>query len=46
MTVEKALDDLPATYTPDVFARKCNAVYQHVYDSYYGPGDNIYEKVA
>jgi type I restriction enzyme R subunit len=46
VTVEKALDDLPPTYTPEVFARKCNAVYQHVYDSYYGPGDNIYEKVA
>ena len=44
--VEQALDCLPATYTPDVYARKCNAVYEHIYDSYFGPDGSIYEKVA
>jgi type I restriction enzyme, R subunit len=36
------LDRLPDTYTPDIYASKCGAVYQHVYDSYYGPGQSIY----
>ena len=44
--IEEALDQLPATYSPELFARKRNAVYQHIFDAYYGPGDSIYEKVA
>src|SRR3972149_11521229 len=43
--IEEALDRLPATYSPELFARKRNAVYQHIFDAYYGPGDSIYEKV-
>ena len=38
-TIEGELDEpLPATYTPELFAKKCNVVYQHVYISYYGGG--------
>ena len=43
LTVEKTLDDeLPEPYTPALFNQKCEAVYQHIYDSYYGAGKSIY----
>ncbi len=42
-TVNNILDDeLPQPYTPDLFNRKSEAVYQHIYDSYYGEGKSIY----
>jgi type I restriction enzyme R subunit len=42
LVIEQVLDKLPAVYTPDLYQTKCSAVYQHVYDSYYGPGKSIY----
>lgn len=43
VTIEQQLDEgLPKTYTPELFAKKCNLVYQHVYDSYYGGGASVY----
>ncbi len=44
--VGKELDHLPDVYTPELFAKKCNLVYQHVYDSYYGAGLSIYGSAA
>jgi len=42
-TIETILDKmLPGTYTPEIYRQKCNVVYQHVYDSYYGAGKSIY----
>lgn len=42
-TVNNILDDeLPQPYTPDLFNRKSEAVYQHIYESYYGEGKSIY----
>lgn len=41
-TVRKLLDDLPRAYTPELYQQKCDAVYQHVYDSYRGEGQSIY----
>ena len=42
-TVSNILDDeLPLPYTPELFNRKSEAVYQHIYDSYYGEGKSIY----
>jgi len=42
-TIETLLDqELPRAYTPDIYQHKCDAVYQHVYDSYYGQGKSIY----
>ena len=47
VTIEKVLDGgLPEAYTRDVFATKTTAVFQHVYDSYYGAGRSVYEAVA
>ena len=43
VTIEKLLDaELPEKYTPEIFKEKCQLVYQHVYDSYYGSGQSIY----
>ncbi len=41
-TVETVLDRLPRTYTPALYEQKCEAVYQHVFDSYSGQGQGIY----
>ena len=47
VTIEETLDQgLPATYDQTLFTQKCEAVYQHVYDSYFGQGRSIYEHVA
>jgi type I restriction enzyme, R subunit len=42
LTVETKLDELPAVYSPDLFRQKCDAVYLHVYDSYWDDGRSIY----
>jgi type I restriction enzyme R subunit len=43
VTIEKLLDEnLPRVYTPELFAEKSAAIFQHVYDSYYGAGRSIY----
>ncbi len=43
VTIEKLLDKgLPRAYTPELFEQKTSAVFQHVYDAYYGAGRSIY----
>ena len=43
LAVENILDDeLPQPYTPELFNQKSEAVYQHIYDSYYGEGKSVY----
>lgn len=43
LTVENILDDeLPQPYTPELFNQKSEAVYQHIYDAYYGEGKSVY----
>lgn len=43
LTVRKMLDEgLPRSYTPAPYERKCDEVYQHIYDSYFGQGRSIY----
>lgn len=42
-TIEKVLDDeLPRSYTTDLYRKKCEFVYQHIYDNYYGAGKSLY----
>jgi type I restriction enzyme R subunit len=41
-TVETMLDQLPRTYTPELYDKKCDLVYQHVFDSYSGQGTSLY----
>ncbi len=43
VTIETLLDDgLPRAYTPELFDAKTEAVFQHVYDAYYGAGQSVY----
>jgi type I restriction enzyme R subunit len=43
VTIEKLLDQgLPKAYTPELFEQKTTAVFQHVYDAYYGAGHSVY----
>ena len=46
-TIESILDEcLPRSYTPEIYEEKCNFVYQHIYDSYYGVGESLYSKMG
>ena len=43
LTVEQALDSgLPESYSSTLYQRKCEEVFQHIYDSYFGQGQSIY----
>ncbi|MEE9443215.1 MAG: type I restriction endonuclease subunit R [candidate division Zixibacteria bacterium] len=43
VTIEKLLDEgLPSVYTPELFDQKTTAIFQHVYDAYYGAGRSVY----
>jgi len=42
VSIEDTLDLLPRIYTPNLFQNKCDLVYQHVYDSYFGSEQSIY----
>jgi len=45
VTIEKLLDQrLPRAYTPELFEQKATAVFQHVYDAYYGAGRSVYAR--
>jgi type I restriction enzyme R subunit len=46
LAIEEALDRLPQRYTPELYRQKCEAVYLHVYDAYYGAGRSIYAQAA
>jgi len=42
-TIEIILDKgLPDTYSKSLYQEKCNRIYQHIYDSYYGSGKSVY----
>jgi len=43
LTIETVLDELPRVFTPEVWQAKCDLVYQHVFDSYAGAGQSVYE---
>ncbi len=41
--IEQILDEeLPPVYDRNVFTRKCDMIYQHIYDNYTGPNQSIY----
>jgi type I restriction enzyme R subunit len=46
LTVEEELDRLPESYTPEIYQKKCEAVYEHIYDSYFGVGRSTYSVAA
>ena len=44
--VEIGLDQLPEVYSKQIYIEKCDLVYGHIYDSYYGEGRSIYSVAA
>jgi type I restriction enzyme R subunit len=43
VTIEDIFDRrLPQAYNTELYQKKCDAVYQHVYDSYFGAGKSVY----
>ena len=46
VTVQTVLDELPECYTQEIYDQTCEVVYQHIFDSYYGNGDSIYDITA
>lgn len=47
VTIEEVLDvGLPRAYSPECYQQKCDLVYQHVYDSYYGQGKSVYSGMS
>jgi type I restriction enzyme R subunit len=46
VTVEETLDRLPEAFTRQIYAQKCDVVYQHVFDSYWDNGRSAYELAA
>ncbi len=42
VVIQQNLERLPKTYMPDLYRAKCDVVYQHVFDSYYGEGQSVY----
>lgn len=46
LAIEEVLDQLPQSYSSSLYERKCQDVYQHVYDSYYGQGRSIYAQAS
>lgn len=46
VTVEETLDRLPEKYTRQIYAQKCDAVYQHVFESYLDDGTSVYGHAA
>ncbi len=41
-TIQEILDELPRTYTKELYEQKCDAVYQHFYEAYMGQGKSVY----
>ncbi len=46
LTIEKILDQLPENYSNNIYQQKCNQIYLHIYDSYFGQNKSIYEDSA
>ncbi len=46
VAVEETLDRLPEKFTRQLYAQKCDAVYQHVFDSYWDDGHSVYNRAA
>ena len=39
-------DGLPKSYTKDLYKTKCDALFEHVYESYLGDGKSVYSEAA
>jgi len=46
LAIELTLEGLPPCYGRPIYQMKCDSVYQHVYESYFGRGKSVYDKMA
>lgn len=46
VTVLDELDRLPSSYTDEMYRRKSDLIYQHIYDHYYGSGKSVYAEAS
>ena len=47
LAIEDVLDDgLPKAYTKELYQTKCNVLFEHVYESYFGDGGSVYRDAA
>ncbi len=46
LAIEETLDLLPRAFPKQLYAEKCDLVYQHVFDSYFGSERSIYSHAA
>ncbi|TET44043.1 DUF3387 domain-containing protein [candidate division TA06 bacterium] len=42
LAIEERLDQLPESYSRQIYEQKCEVIYEHIYESYYGEGESIY----
>jgi len=42
VAIEEKMEGLPEVFTREIFQRKCDVVYQHIFESYYGQGRSTY----
>ena len=46
-TIETILDDeLPRSYSTDLYKEKCEQVYEHIFDSYFDNGKSVYDAAS
>jgi type I restriction enzyme R subunit len=47
LAIEDVLDEgLPSPYTKELYKSKCDALFEHVYESYLGDGKSVYSEAA
>jgi type I restriction enzyme, R subunit len=46
VTVQDVLDQLPRAYSTEMYEKKCEVVYQHIFEAYAGAGVSVYESAA
>lgn len=44
-TIEIKLDELPSVYEKGLYEAKCDTIYQHVFESYWGRAESVYSSV-
>lgn len=42
VSISEILDHLPPKYTQEIYDKKCQVVFQHVYESYFGSAQSLY----
>ena len=47
IAIEDTLDEgLPRAYSKDIYSAKCDVLFEHVYESYFGDGGSVYAQPA